>query len=207
MNIPPRNRIRMAVGSSEPKTEDALSLAISQYLQHYYPALRFHQDSAGLYHTRAQAGQMKQRNPHRGWPDFQLPTPCPPLGYTGLHIELKKAGTSLRLTRDSKVFAAIGTESARGATQYKDPNKGIYLPCKPTGKSRKLMRPVFEQHKRKKGDWVDVHIEEQAAWLEYLADCGRLAVFGVGLENCLLIIEGYLRGDAGMIKEGSGYDY
>jgi hypothetical protein len=204
MNIPPRARIKMALAGGEPKTEDGISLALAHYLSHYYPAVRFHQDAAGLWHTKAQAGQMKQRNPHRGWPDFQLLIPCPPLGYSGLHIELKRKGESLKLTRDSKVYAVIGYESAKGATHYRDPSKGIYLPCKPrgTGRSKKLMKPVFEPFKRKKGQWSDVHIEEQAAWLEYLSDAGRLAVFGVGLEKTLLIVEGYLRADAGLIKEG-----
>lgn len=46
---------------------------------------------------------------------------------------------------------------------------------------------------RKKGDWWDKHIEEQAEMLERLRERGYKAEFGVGLENCKKIIDEYLR--------------
>ena len=46
---------------------------------------------------------------------------------------------------------------------------------------------------RKKGDWWDKHIEEQAKMLEKLRTRGYKAEFGVGLEECKQIIDEYLR--------------
>ena len=46
---------------------------------------------------------------------------------------------------------------------------------------------------RKKGDWFDKHIEEQAEMLEKLRARGYKAEFGIGLEECKKIIDEYLR--------------
>lgn len=46
---------------------------------------------------------------------------------------------------------------------------------------------------RKKGDWWDKHVEEQARMLEKLRARGYKAEFGVGLEECKKIIDEYLR--------------
>lgn len=46
---------------------------------------------------------------------------------------------------------------------------------------------------RLKGDWFNDHIEEQAEMLSELRKQGFCAVFGVGFDNCLKIINEYLK--------------
>jgi hypothetical protein len=194
--IPARERIKAA--GSEPDKEDDLSSAVSKHLQRWHPSVRFHIDMAGMHHTTAQAAQHKGRNPHRGWPDLQIPVWSGE--WAGLHIELKVSGTNLFISRDGTKRRVIGWESAKGAKYYQDPNDKQVKPCKRKG--RKIMRPVFDSKVRLKGDWADAHLEEQAEWLAFLRGQGRLAVFGIGLQRTLLLIEGYLENDLGMIEEG-----
>jgi hypothetical protein len=46
--------------------------------------------------------------------------------------------------------------------------------------------------KKKNGEWASLHIEEQAEVLDELAKRGYRAVFGVGYEETLQIIDDYL---------------
>ena len=75
---------------------------------------------------------------------------------------------------------------------------GLYLEIKKDGtklkRDKDAKKPLKGEIKiRKKGDWWDKHVEEQAEMLEKLRERGYRAEFGVGLSKCKQIIDEYLR--------------
>jgi hypothetical protein len=73
----------------------------------------------------------------------------------------------------------------------------LYLEIKKLGtklKREKAARKVLkgENRQRRKGDWWDAHMEEQAHVLEMLRDQGNYAEFGVGLDECLYYVHEYV---------------
>ena len=69
--------------------------------------------------------------------------------------------------------------------------KKIFSKLKRDKDAEKLLKG--EVKIRKKGDWWDKHIEEQAEMLEKLRARGYRAEFGVGFDGCKKIIDNYLR--------------
>ena len=74
---------------------------------------------------------------------------------------------------------------------------GLYIEIKKDGTKLKRDKDAKKVLKgetkiRKKGDWWDKHIEEQADMLEKLRARGYKAEFGVGFDECKRIIDNYL---------------
>lgn len=75
---------------------------------------------------------------------------------------------------------------------------GLYIEIKKDGTKLKRDKDAKKILKgdtkiRKKGDWFDKYIEEQAGMLENLRARGYRAEFGVGFDECKQIIDEYLR--------------
>ena len=75
---------------------------------------------------------------------------------------------------------------------------GLYIEIKKDGTKLKRDKDAKKLLKgetkiRKKGDWWDKHVEEQAEMLEKLRAKGYKAEFGVGFDECRQIIAEYLR--------------
>jgi hypothetical protein len=174
----PTNRIKLQSLGGEPKTEYDLQKRISRYMETHYPTIQYRVDIAGSNLSMTQATKNKVVNKRRGWHDFEVYDLSG--GWVGLCIELKKAGTRLTMQRDSKIKKIIGKKKiARYGTVM-----------------------IRENKIRKAGDWVDNHIEEQADSLQVMRNLERLAAFGVGLDNCLKLIEGYLNNNPLLVSEG-----
>ena len=89
-------------------SEEALAIKISDYLKTQYPDVIFHFDyGSGLKMTKGQAIRQKRLNKYRGYPDLFIAEPrTVVLGeskfdnvivyYSGLYLEIKKAGTRLK---------------------------------------------------------------------------------------------------------------
>lgn len=76
---------------------------------------------------------------------------------------------------------------------------GLYLELKKDGTklirdkdARKILKGELKL--RKKGDWWDLHTEEQALMLEQLRQRGYRAEFAVGFDEAKRIIDEYLKG-------------
>ena len=74
---------------------------------------------------------------------------------------------------------------------------GLYIEIKKDGtklkRDKDAKKPLKGEIKiRKKGDWWDKHIEEQAEMLERLRERGYKAEFGVGYESTVKMIRDYL---------------
>lgn len=56
---------------------------------------------------------------------------------------------------------------------------------------------------KRDGTWADKHVEEQAAMLDALNREGYAAVFGVGLDQCIEIIDAYMKGTMRVINDSA----
>lgn len=154
-------------------SEHNLYERIARYLQQQYPDVIYRFDlAADLKLTPGQAAKHHRLHPERGYPDLFIVKP--------IKIKVKTVlGDSYSLV-EAKTLG------------------GLYLEIKKDGTKLKLdkdaKKPLKGETKiRKKGDWFDKHIEEQAEMLEKLRARGYKAEFGVGLEECKKIIDEYLR--------------
>jgi len=172
-----KTRVDRQANRLEPNKEYDLQKALSQYLKLFHKDVEYRVDLAGNYMTKAQAGQAKAVNKRRSWHDLEIYDPR--LGRYSLCIELKKKGTKLFRSKDSKTRLVVGIKKVQG------------VPIK-----------IRENFIREKGDWYDLHIEEQADNIMRMVRRKRVACFGVGLKNCLMIIEGYLQEDEAYLKQG-----
>ena len=114
--------------------------------------------------TPGQAAKHKRLHPERGYPDL---------------------------------FIARSGEVIFGPCNDRRLVYGLYIEIKKDGtklkRDKDAKKPLKGEVKiRKKGDWWDKHIEEQAEMLEKLRARGYRAEFGVGFEECKLIIDDYL---------------
>ena len=147
-------------------SEHSLYEQIARYLQLQYPDVIYRFDiAADLKLTKGQAAKHKRLHPKRGYPDL---------------------------------FIAHHGEVIFGPCNDRILVYGLYLEIKKDGTKLKRDKDVKKILKgetkiRKKGDWWDKHIEEQAEMLERLRQSGYRAEFGVGLEECKQIIDEYLR--------------
>lgn len=153
-------------GVKEPKLEYDLQKIASHYLTTYYPKVEFRVDLAGLNLSKAQAGKAKAVNKRRSWPDTEIYDPSGE--YTGLCLELKVMGTKIRRTKDATKPLLIG---------YKKTKFGKV--------------PIRENHRRRKGMYFNLHIDEQGHQLARLRDRGRVAGFAVGVVSLLSAIDYY----------------
>ena len=146
--------------------EHSLYEQIARYLQLQYPNVIYRFDiAADLKLTPGQAAKHKRLHPERGYPDL---------------------------------FIARSGEVVFGPCNDRLLVYGLYLEIKKDGTKLKRDKDAKKILKgetkiRKKGDWWDKHVEEQAEMLERLRQAGYKAEFGVGLNECRQIIAEYLR--------------
>lgn len=157
---------------SKYNSEHSLYEQIARYLQLQYPDVIYRFDiAADLKLTPGQAAKHKRLHPERGYPDLFIAEP-----------------------KEVKVKTALGDEYS--LVEIKTLG-GLYVEIKKDGTKLKRDKDAKKILKgetkiRKKGDWWDKHIEEQAQMLEKLRAKGYKAEFGVGLEECKRVIDKYL---------------
>lgn len=110
------------------KHEESLQKSICRYLRKYYPYVEFHSDyAAGLKLTKNQATIRKSLQSGRGWSDMFIPYPMThkrPDGtevtYHGLFLELKKAGTTIYVSRGANKGQLSADEQIRIEAAFLD---------------------------------------------------------------------------------------
>ena len=148
-------------------SEHNLYEQIARYLQQQYPNVIYRFDiAADLKLTPGQAAKHKRLHPKRGYPDLFIAEPSTNIWNNPVREWGLHFGLYIEIKKD-------GTKLKRD----KD--------------AKKLLKG--ETKIRKKGDWWDKHVEEQAEMLEKLRARGYKAEFGVGLSECRQIIAEYLR--------------
>ena len=156
--------------------ETSVQMQIADYLVLHYPDIIFHSDyGSGLKLNKVQAALQKRLNGGRkSYPDMFIAhmrwmRPCDLVawGYGVKFGGFTAGGLYLELKKD-------GTKLIRD----KD--------------ARKFLKDDYKW--RKKGDWWDLHIEEQANMLEKLRERGYCAEFAVGYDEAVKIIDKYLGG-------------
>jgi|GEM_PF-275456 hypothetical protein len=154
-------------------SEHNLYEQIARYLQLQYPDVIYRFDiAADLKLTMSQAAKHKKLHPERGYPDLFIAKP-----------------------KDVKIITKL--EGGYNYVEIKTLG-GLYIEIKKDGTKLKRDKDAKKILKgdtkiRKKGDWFDKHIEEQAGMLENLRARGYRAEFGVGFDKCKQIIDKYLR--------------
>ena len=148
-------------------SEHNLYEQIARYLQLQYPDVIYRFDiAADLKLTPGQAAKHKRLHSRRGYPD--------------LFIAESSANIWNSIPREWGLYFGLYIEIKKDGTKLK--------------RDKDAKKPLKGEVKiRKKGDWWDKHIEEQAKMLEKLRTRGYKAEFGVGLEECKQIIDEYLR--------------
>lgn len=158
-------------------SETQLQEELAEYLITKYPDVMFHSDygSGAKLNPKQSAVQMRQNGGRKGWPDMFIAEPR--------HYFYTRA-------------VNMGVVEAEG--WY----RGLFLELKKDGTklirdkdARKILKG--EAKLRKKGDWWDSHIEEQATVLEGLRERGYCAEFAVGRREAIRIIDEYLGGESG----------
>lgn len=153
-------------------SEHNLYEQIARYLQLQYPDVIYRFDiAADLKLTMGQAAKHKKLHPERGYPDLFIAKP-----------------------KDVKIITKL--EGGYNYVEIKTLG-GLYIEIKKDGTKLKRDKDAKKILKgdtkiRKKGDWWDKHVEEQAEMLEKLRQAGYKAEFGVGFDECKKIIDGYL---------------
>ena len=161
----------MAIRSIKYNSEHNIYKLIAQYLQQQYPDVIYRFDLASdLKLTPGQASKHKKLHPERGYPDLFI----------------------------AESSENVNSKDWNGVVREWGFYFGLYIEIKKDGtklkRDKDAKKPLKGETKiRKKGDWFDKHIEEQAEMLEKLRARGYKAEFGVGLEECKKIIGEYLR--------------
>ena len=147
-------------------SEHKLYEQIARHLQEQYPGVIYRFDiAADLKLTMGQAAKHKRLHPERGYPDLFI-------AHSGEIVTWPCC--------DRKLVYGLYIEIKKDDTKLK--------------RDKDAKKPLKGEVKiRKKGDWWDKHVEEQAEMLEKLRARGYKAEFGVGLEECKKIIDEYLR--------------
>lgn len=153
-------------------SEHSLYEQIARYLQQQYPNVIYRFDiAADLKLTPGQAAKHKRLHPERGYPDLFIAEPREVKAKTAL-------GGDYSLV-EIKTLGGLYVEIKKDGTKLKRDKD-----------AKKILKG--ETKIRKKGDWWDKHIEEQAQMLEKLRARGYKAEFGVGFDECKKIIDEYL---------------
>lgn len=179
-------------------TESDLQVQVADYLRLKYPDVLFHSDfGSGVKLTLGQAVKQKRQNGGRkSYPDMFIAK----VRYvysdddTPLFRAYKERWGDLE---KSNCWDTDWLELY--ALHYMHPLSGLYLELKKDGTklirdkdARKVLKGEFKL--RKKGDWWDLHTEEQALMLEQLRQRGYCAEFAVGFDEAKRIIDEYLGG-------------
>ncbi|HLG78322.1 MAG TPA: hypothetical protein VKX46_18050, partial [Ktedonobacteraceae bacterium] len=128
------------------------------------PGVHLRSDTgSGAYNSEWAKQQHQRQQSHRGEPDIVIYAARH--NFHALMIEMKPTGFQLRMQRDGHKIRV-----------YKD-RKGRVI-----GSDYKV---------RKKGDWVNLHVEEQARCLEDYNHAGYLARFAVGLDAAKKLVRYY----------------
>lgn len=146
-----------------------------------YPGTVFRNDLAGLNLSKAQRS-VHQNNSHRGFPDWELYEGSGQ--FNGLVIELKKHGERLILKSDQKQPAIIF---------YEKLNNGSKI-------------AIREERARKKGEWKDLHTQEQFEMLVKMRERGKAAFFACGIQDAVNLLDAYMEGTLNQ-KSETNEDY
>lgn len=144
--------------------EENIYLTISKYLKVKHPGVVFRFDyGAGVKLTMGQAIKQKAMQSGRAYPDLFI------------------AKTSkLVLGEETMFYGGLFVE-------IKQADKVLYRPKD----AKDVLKGDYKL--RKKGDWYDLHTEEQANMLALLRKQGYRAEFGIGFDHTIKIIEAYLK--------------
>lgn len=151
--------------------ETTVQIQVADYLVQQYPNILFHSDfGSGAKLNKIQTALQKRLNGGRkSYPDMFIAQP------TKHWVEDKGGGCHIQQAH------------------------GLYIELKKDGTklirdkdARKILKG--ESKLRKKGDWWDLHTEEQALMLEELRQRGYCAEFAVGFDEAKKIIDEYLKG-------------
>jgi len=144
--------------------EESIYLTISKYLKVKHPGVVFRFDyGAGVKLTMGQAIKQKAMQSGRAYPD-------------------------LFIAKTSKVVSDEETMFYGGLfVEIKQADKVLYRPKD----AKDVLKGDYKL--RKKGDWYDLHTEEQANMLALLRKQGYRAEFGIGFDHTIKIIEAYLK--------------
>ncbi len=165
-------------------SESELQEAVAKYIVQQYPDVLFHSDfGSGTKLTKNQAARQKRQNGYRkGWPDMVIAEPRI-YGSIFENCSIEKWRTQTENCTDeiNAFFSGLFLELKKSGTKLiRDKN------------ARKILKG--ETKLRKKGDWWNSHIEEQAKVLEQLRERGYVAEFAVGFDEAKRIIDEYLGG-------------
>jgi len=146
------------------KHEQKEQIAICDWLRETLPGVHFRCDTAsGGFSSAYEKATHNRQQSSPSEPDIMIFAARK--GYHALLIELKAAGTELKMRRDGRALRV-----------YKD-SKG---------------RIIERDYKiRKKGDWASLHIEKQAKVLQDYRKQGYFATFAVGELEAKNIISRY----------------
>jgi hypothetical protein len=148
-------------------SEHSLYEQIARYLQQQYPDVIYRFDiAADLKLTPGQAAKHKKLHQERGYPN--------------LLIAESSTNVWNNPVREWGLYFGLYIEIKKDGTKLKRDKD-----------AKKILKG--DTKIRKKGDWFDKHIEEQAEMLEKLRERGYRAEFGVGFDECKQIIDEYLR--------------
>ncbi len=157
-------------------SEKQLQADVADYLCLQYPDVLFHSDyGSGVKLTPRQAATQKRQNGgRRAWPDMFIAESVP---------------------EDTSCMIQDNFTDIYGISGF----NGLFLELKKKGTklirdkdARKVLKG--ETRLRKKGDWWNSHIEEQAKVLQQLRERGYVAEFAIGAEEAKKIIDEYLGG-------------
>jgi hypothetical protein len=151
-------------GALKQNREEQILIAAAQYMRLVHPGVLFHCDTGSDAHvSKSAAGKAKAKQESRGWPDFHIPVAR--RGFHAFYAEVKEEGAELKMRRDGHKIRA---KKVRG-------------------------RIVLADYKvRLKGDWKDLHTEEQAKMAIRLRENGNWADFVIGLDELIAKIDWYL---------------
>lgn len=175
--------------------ETVIQIELAKYLVTTYPEVLFHSDyGSGLKLNKAQATLQKKLNGgRRGWPDMFI-------AYTAWNFTYYPEGMLQTANSDGWCSENYGTVDTDYIIDTVDVKFGLFLELKKEGTkiirdkdAKKILKGDYKL--RKKGDWWDLHTEEQAKVLEGLRQRGYRAEFAVGLEEAKKLIDEYLGGE------------
>lgn len=172
-------------------TESDLQIQVAEYLVRQYPDVMFHSDfGSGTKLTPGQAKKQKRQNGgRRAWPDMTI-------AEAKVIIPRDPVEANKYSQNHWVIFPYQKGEIKRPAAVFM---AGLYLELKKEGTklirdkdARKILKG--ETKLRKRGDWWDLHTEEQALTLEKLRERGYCAEFAIGFDEAKKIIDEYLGG-------------
>ncbi|SRR5260221_8238325 len=146
------------------KHEQSVQNELCAWFKQVLPGEHLRSDTgSGAFSSDYAKEQHNRQQSHKNEPDIMIFAARH--GKHGLLIELKKDGLELKMRRDGHKIRI-----------YKD-------------KKRRIIEADYKV--RKKGDWVSLHVERQAAMLLDYESKGYVARFAVGLEHAKKLVRWY----------------